>query len=153
MWHIHSETVGLCLNDCDTQQWHIHHSERKKNELTLTGPTSVISSSQRRIINCNISWLINWNMKTVLPRLMAHIFISMLYGMGHWTLLDRSKVKLLQWGAELEIPRQTVICHSPLMKAPPAVAAWLSARWQRDFNRQSYLSENKSLQIFETNIE
>lgn len=34
-----------------------------------------------------------------------------------------------------------------------AVAARLSARWQRDFSRLSYLSQNKLLQICETNIE
>ena len=48
---------------------------------------------------------------------MAQIYISMLYAMSHRTLLDRSKVKLLRWDAEPEIPRQTVICYRPHMKS------------------------------------
>lgn len=54
---------------------------------------------------------------------MAQIYIRMLYVMSHHTLLDRSKVKLLQQDAELEISKPTVICYSPHMKAPLAVAA------------------------------
>lgn len=54
---------------------------------------------------------------------MAHIYISMFYAMSHRTLQDQLKVKLLQSDAVLESLRHTVICHSPHMKAPLAVAA------------------------------
>lgn len=147
MWHIHSKRVALCWNSTGTR-------EKKKNKPWQAQHQSFYlsecgRSSPRKIINCHISSLIKKKYECPIHSWRLR-YISV---MSHWTLLDWSKVKLVQSDAELVSPRQTVICYSPHMKAPLAVAAWLSARWQRAFNRQSYLSQNKLLQICETNIE
>lgn len=144
MWHIQSKRVGLCWNSTDTPQWHIHHSERGKKmnstpdryDISHFICQSAVTRHQERslIVTFHCWWIKMWKLSH--PQLMAHIYISMFYAMSHRTLQDQLKVKLLQSDAVLESLRHTVICHSPHMKAPLAVAAWLSARWQWDFNRQ-----------------
>lgn len=66
---------------------------------------------------------------------MPQLCISKLRAMSHRPLLDRSKVKLLQSDAELEIPRQTVICYSPHMKAPLAVACLTLSKMTAGFQQ------------------
>lgn len=77
MWHIHSKRLSLCWSSADTQQWHIHHTERKKKERMSSivdrqhishfiCPSAVAHHWEREIVNCHISSLINENMKTVL---------------------------------------------------------------------------------------
>lgn len=110
--------------------------------------------SPRKIINCHISLLINGKKYENCPicrrwsRYTSPCFMWRVTGCS-WTSQRSSCCSRMQ---RRRGPGR-VICYSPHMKAPLAVAAWLSARWQRDFNRQSYLSQNKLLQICETNIE
>ena len=156
--------VGLCWSSTGTKQWHIHHYERKKKNESDTRQTRHPSFhlskrghlSPRGIINCHTTSSINKNMKSVPSAVNGSDThgISMLFVMSHETLLDWSKVKPTAVRCRAGGSQADSDLFQPLTwKAPLTVAAWFSARWQRDFNRQSYLSQNKLLQICETNIE
>lgn len=169
-------SMGKFCNPCDTftqsDQVYVEAALAVNNDIfsTLRGkknepnpwqarhqsfhPSECSHSSPREIISSHISSLINKNMKTIPSTVdgsdaYQHAFCDESTDAPGLVKGQTTAVRCRAGDSQAD----SDLLQPPHMKAPLAVAAWLSARWQRDFNRQSYLSQNKLLQICETNIE
>lgn len=125
MWHIHSARLRLCWNGTGTQQWHVHRSERREEEREPAAwqarhqsSSSVRAQPARHRAR---SWAVTFhrqlirNMKTVRSaaawwlRYVSACLMRWVPGRS-WT---GQRSSCCSGDAELQIPRQTVICYSP----------------------------------------